>query len=178
MKSSVLENLVKEKNPFKKLNEVLNLYNKWVNGELVIEDPEPPKSFPEYLLRMDYSLWLYAALAITFITILLVYLTNYVVALTPLRYVLGSIYVLFIPGYSLVEALYPREEDLSPLERTALSIGLSLAVVPLIGLILNYTPWGIRLLPIVTSTTVFTTAMLVIAAYRKYNLLAKSIITR
>ncbi|MEM1772724.1 MAG: DUF1616 domain-containing protein, partial [Desulfurococcaceae archaeon] len=61
---------------------------------------------------------------------------------------------------------------------TALSIGLSLAVVPLIGLILNYTPWGIRLLPIVTSTTVFTTAMLVIAAYRKYNLLAKSIITR
>ncbi|MEM1828890.1 MAG: DUF1616 domain-containing protein, partial [Desulfurococcaceae archaeon] len=84
---------------------------------------------------------------------------------------------LFIPGYSLVEALYPREEDLSPLERMALSIGLSLAVVPLIGLILNYTPWGIRLLPIITSTTIFTITILVIAAYRKYNSV-KSIITR
>jgi len=31
------------------------------------------------------------------------------------------------------------------------SVGLSLAVVPLIGLILNYLPWGIRLGPIVVS---------------------------
>jgi uncharacterized membrane protein len=40
-------------------------------------------------------------------------------------------------------------------ERVALSLGLSLAVVPLIGLVLNYTPWGIRLTPILVSLALF-----------------------
>jgi Predicted membrane protein len=72
-----------------------------------------------------------------------------------------------MPGYSIVEALYPRGDELAPLERLALSIGLSLAVVPLVGLILNYTPWGIRLIPIVISNTALTIALLTVAALRK-----------
>ncbi|MGC9119326.1 MAG: DUF1616 domain-containing protein, partial [Thermoproteus sp.] len=68
------------------------------------------------------------------------------------------------------EALYPRGDELSPLERLALSIGLSLAVVPLIGLLLNYTPFGIRLGPIVASLAAFTTAAVIYATYRKYRI--------
>jgi uncharacterized membrane protein len=68
----------------------------------------------------------------------------------------------------LIEALYPRREDLESLERLALSIGLSLAIVPLIGLFLNYTPWGIRLAPITISLATFTEAM-AIAANEKYR---------
>ncbi|MEM2179169.1 MAG: DUF1616 domain-containing protein, partial [Candidatus Methanomethylicaceae archaeon] len=83
---------------------------------------------------------------------------------------LGSLFVLFLPGYSLIEALYPREEELSPLERLALSIGLSLAIVPLVGLILNYTPWGIRLDPIITALSFLTLGLLLISSYRKYYL--------
>ncbi|MHB8987039.1 MAG: DUF1616 domain-containing protein [Eubacteriales bacterium] len=45
------------------------------------------------------------------------------------------------------------------IERVALSFGLSIAVVPLVGLILNYTPWGIRLAPILASLLVFVGAM-------------------
>ncbi|MEM4489494.1 MAG: DUF1616 domain-containing protein, partial [Desulfurococcaceae archaeon] len=97
---------------------------------------------------------------------------------TPARYVLGSIYILFLPGYSLVEALYPREGDLTPLERVALSIGLSLAVTPLIGLILNYTPWGIRLPAIVTSTTILIITMLTTSLHRKYNILKQTITSK
>jgi uncharacterized membrane protein len=82
--------------------------------------------------------------------------------------VLGSILVLFLPGYVLVEALYPRQEELGQLERLALSIGLSLAVVPLIGLTLNYTPWGIRLKPVTITLTAYTLALLAVAAYRRY----------
>ncbi|MGC8542529.1 MAG: DUF1616 domain-containing protein, partial [Vulcanisaeta sp.] len=73
----------------------------------------------------------------------------------------------FMPGYALVEALYPRGDELGPLERLALSIGLSLAVVPLIGLLLNYTPWGIRFVPIVISTNTITIALLTVALVRK-----------
>jgi uncharacterized membrane protein len=88
-----------------------------------------------------------------------------------MRYIFGSIIVLFLPGYSLVEALYPGEEDLTPLERLALSIGLSLAIVPLIGLVLNYTPWGIRLNPVLTAITATTIMLLTISAYRKYMII-------
>ncbi|MEM4617514.1 MAG: DUF1616 domain-containing protein, partial [Ignisphaera sp.] len=91
------------------------------------------------------------------------------------RYILGSISVLFLPGYVLIEALYPKEQDLSSLERLALSIGLSLAVVPLIGLLLNYTPWGIRLESVLISLTIFIAIMAIVASYRKYQILKKRV---
>jgi len=74
---------------------------------------------------------------------------------SPVRVVLGLPFVLFFPGYVLIAALYPRRSDLDGVERVALSLGLSLAVVPLIGLVLNYTPWGIRLTPILVSLALF-----------------------
>ncbi len=75
--------------------------------------------------------------------------------------------VLFFPGYALIAALFPQKSDLDGIERLALSFGLSIAVVPLIGLALNYTPFGIRLDPIVVSLSVFTVIMAVIAQYRR-----------
>ncbi|CAD7776854.1 hypothetical protein FHEFKHOI_02017 [Candidatus Methanoperedenaceae archaeon GB50] len=67
---------------------------------------------------------------------------------TPIRMLLGLPLVLFLPGYSLIAVLFPRRDDLSVIERIALSFGLSIAVVPLLGLALNYTPLGIRLSPV------------------------------
>jgi uncharacterized membrane protein len=78
--------------------------------------------------------------------------------------------MLFSPGYTLVTALFPGKSGLQRTERLALSIGLSLAVVPLIGLILNYTPWGIRLHPILISLTVFIMTMCTIAFLRRNHL--------
>jgi uncharacterized membrane protein len=84
-----------------------------------------------------------------------------------LRIVFGVAMVLFIPGYALIAALFPARDDLDGIERVALSFGLSIAAVPLIGLGLNYTPWGIRLDPILASLTLFTLAMAGIAWYRR-----------
>jgi uncharacterized membrane protein len=83
------------------------------------------------------------------------------------RVVLGSFFVLFFPGYVLIAALFPEKKSLSNVERLALSFGLSIAVVPLIGLVLNYTPWGIRLDPILISLLMFILIMSVIALYRR-----------
>ncbi|MEM1645553.1 MAG: DUF1616 domain-containing protein, partial [Ignisphaera sp.] len=91
-----------------------------------------------------------------------------------IRYVIGSLTVLFLPGYVTVEALYPKEDELTSLERLALSIGLSLAIVPLIGLILNYTPWGIRLTSVVIALIVYTMVIAMVASYRKYLELQKA----
>jgi uncharacterized membrane protein len=106
------------------------------------------------------------------IVAMIIILTTLFVSLPPLntshvRTILGVLMVLFLPGYALIAALFPRKNDLDGVERLALSFGLSIAVVPLIGLGLNFTPFGIRLVPIMVSLSVFTLAMLLIANLRR-----------
>ena len=108
---------------------------------------------------------LIAVAAATAVTLACVYIP--VLNESFLRILFGVAMVLFIPGYALIAALFPAKGDLDGIERVALSFGLSIAVVPLIGLALNYTPWGIRLDPILASLTLFTLAMTAAAWYRR-----------
>ena len=84
------------------------------------------------------------------------------------RYVFGSVFVLFLPGYSLIKALFGSKE-LDNIERFALSIGLSLALVPLAGLLLNYTPWGIRTTPVTFCLFALTLVSASAAVVRDYG---------
>lgn len=113
-----------------------------------------------------YSLWFWAAVAAVAASVGLISVTSG--AALYARYVFGSALVLFLPGYALIEALYPKRE-LDELTRFALSIGLSLALVPLTGLVLNYTPWGIRLLPVTISIAGLTLVLLCLAVYRRHQ---------
>jgi uncharacterized membrane protein len=72
-----------------------------------------------------------------------------------LRIALGFLCLLFFPGYALISALFPKQDTLNLIERVALGFGLSIAIVPLIGLALNYTPWGITLNPILIAVGSF-----------------------
>ncbi|HDS45266.1 MAG TPA: DUF1616 domain-containing protein [Methanomicrobia archaeon] len=89
---------------------------------------------------------------------------------TPVRILLGLPFVLFLPGYALIALLFPRKDDLDGIERVALSFGLSIAVVPLTGLALNYTPFGIRLSPVLFSLSVLTIALAIGAILRRATL--------
>lgn len=84
-----------------------------------------------------------------------------------LRTYIGVFTVLFLPGYALTGALFPAKNDLEGIERAMVSLGLSITVVPTMGLILNYTVWGIREIPILTVISVFTLLMCLIAYYRR-----------
>jgi len=86
---------------------------------------------------------------------------------TPVRIILGLSLVLFLQGYALIAALFIRKDDLDAIERVALSFGLSIAVIPLLGLALNYTPFGIRLLPILIVLSVFTISLAMGADVRR-----------
>lgn len=108
---------------------------------------------------------LIAVIAITLLLFPLVAFTSGV-----LRIIFGLCLILFFPGYTLLSALFPRKGDLSGIERVALSFGLSIAIVPLVGLILNYTPWGIRLYPILIAITIFILAAAAIAWQRQRRL--------
>ncbi len=72
-----------------------------------------------------------------------------------IRTVLGLPLVLFLPGYALIALLFPTKTGLEGIERAALSVGTSVAVVPLIGLVLNNTSFGIREMPLLASLSVF-----------------------
>jgi uncharacterized membrane protein len=86
-----------------------------------------------------------------------------------LRIIIGLPFTLFFPGYTLIAALYPRKSDLDTVGKLALSFGLSIAVVPLIGLALNYT-LGIRLNSILISLAVFIVVISVVAWVRQRRL--------
>ncbi|MDO8725276.1 MAG: DUF1616 domain-containing protein [Candidatus Methanoperedens sp.] len=108
---------------------------------------------------------------ITILVILtILFLVIYPLNSTPFRPMLGIIMLLFIPGYALIAALFPGKNDLEDIERLALSFGLSIVVVPLICLGLNFTPFGIRLLPILFSLSFFTLVMCLIASLRRLKL--------
>lgn len=86
------------------------------------------------------------------------------------RIFFGLILVLFLPGFSLTAMLFPKRDDLESIERVAFSIILSLVGVPLLGLILNFTPFGIKLITILVILSAFTIMFSLIAWIRRMNL--------
>jgi uncharacterized membrane protein len=116
-------------------------------------------------------------LAATLIAILTLIFSFLPESFLPLRLPLGLITVLFLPGYVLIAALFPRKDDLDVIERVALSFGISIAVVPLIGLGLNYAPWGIRPVPVAISIVLFIIIIAVAAHLRRSKVAQEDLFT-
>jgi len=144
------------------------------NGTLELELP-PPKvdSYLAYLKLRSENAWFHLVVSASLATILAIYILPSAHPIVIFRWILGSIFVLFLPGYVTVQALFTGRRELDDIERFALSVGLSLAITPLMGLLLNYTPWGIRLDPIAISLSIFTLGMAIIATIRKYSLIPR-----
>jgi uncharacterized membrane protein len=86
------------------------------------------------------------------------------------RWIFGLVLIAFSPGYILLAALFPGKKDLGVIERAALSVGLSVVLVGLIGLFLNYAGFGIRLEPICVSITIFVGICSSIGYWRRMQL--------
>jgi uncharacterized membrane protein len=89
---------------------------------------------------------------------------------TVARPIIGTIVVLFVPGYALIAALFPHKTTLSDGVRLGLSFGISLAIVPLLEMALNYTRWGVRTTPTLVMIAVFTLACVAAAGIRRHRL--------
>lgn len=95
---------------------------------------------------------LVAILLSTFVILILILLPS--INHSVFRLVLGSLIVIFSPGYALTAALFPKKGELSSIERITLAFGLSIAIVPLLAFVLGYSV-GITLEPIVGVLTLF-----------------------
>ena len=153
------------------IKQIVNLQNQ---GKILLV--EPPKQLPaEFFqyLRSKEAYWYW----ITIVTAAAAGLSALLISenaypLVYVRYILGAVSILWLPGHSFTRALLPsgtvsktKGENSEFMERAALSIGMSLTLVAIVGLLLNYTSWGIRLTPIVASlvslTIIFATAAII-----------------
>ncbi|HKM51501.1 MAG TPA: DUF1616 domain-containing protein [Candidatus Bathyarchaeia archaeon] len=135
------------------------------DGTLVLEEPLRVLASPwDYFLIPTLSLWFWTAFVATVLAVNIVLFIPNFFPVVAIRWLSGSILLLFLPGYASLRLLFPVGKG--SLEQFILSIGLSLAIVPLIGLALTHTPWGIGLVPVTGCIAVFTIALLTAATWR------------
>ena len=118
-----------------------------MNTQVILELQEN-RSYPPILYRLSIVKD-FAWIGIGTTLLLLSIIFNQIYIFTPLRIFLSVLFVFFLPGYSLVCALFPVPKELKNLERIGLSLGLSVAIVPLLALILDAHPSGLALWPII-----------------------------
>lgn len=90
-----------------------------------------------------------------------------------IRNVLGLVFVLWLPGFAFTKAVFPERlpfgtlsADMASIIRIALSIGVSIALAPIVGLVLYYTQWGVSLVPITLALLSLTIGLATIAFIR------------
>lgn len=94
------------------------------------------------------------------------------VSITPIRLALALPFVLLLPGYAFVSALFPEAKTeeglgLDTIERLTLSVALSLAIVSMIAYAANFTPYGITLFPITIAVVAWTVAFSLVGLARR-----------
>jgi len=128
-------------------------------------------------LKASEAIWYWVTIAAGAITAALVFTISE--NLYPWIYVrnfFGVIFVLFLPGYAFIKAFFPANlpgkissESLETIERIALSVGMSIALVSIVGLLLYYSPWGLSLPATVVSLFVFTSIFATAGIVRSTN---------
>jgi hypothetical protein len=132
-------------------------------------------------VQSNQALWYWATVAVAILTMASAFLiSENFYPWSYIRNVLGLIFVLWLPGYTFIKALFPvnapkieTSTNLRYVERIALSIIMSSALIALIGLFLNFTPWGINLTTTVSSLLVFSLVFSTAAVVREYNFTRK-----
>ncbi len=103
-------------------------------------------------------------------TIITLFFVLYPLSIEPIIITVLSIPVfIFIPGYVMTVALYPKRDQLEGIELLALSFGLSIVLIPILGILLNFAmslDHFMILIILCIDTIIFT----IIAAYRRGKL--------
>ena len=116
-----------------------------------------PASLVEYLLT-PWAYWYWVVIGTSIVAVASVLTAPSGLSfLTYIRYLSTPFFLMFIPGLCVTRILY-LGEDIGNLKLVVMSIGISVSLTSVIGLLLNYTPWGIS-----TKALTFTVFLLVLA---------------
>jgi uncharacterized membrane protein len=109
-------------------------------------------------------------LLLLFASVTLLFLFIPLLSTSYLKAVFGIIFVSFLPGYSFISYLFPNNESIKLSERLLLSFATSVAIVTLLGFILNYTPFGIHLEVMAIILYLFIVIFAILALFRRRNI--------
>lgn len=104
----------------------------------------PVRTFSDYVKSWRYGFRARATALSIVVAVILVETLSGGFPLILIRWVAGTFLILIAPGFSLVWALFPSRDQPAGLSRLALTVAMSLFLVPITGLFLNYTPLGIH----------------------------------
>lgn len=119
------------------------------------------------MLMVKPTRWLEIILLYTALTTAIVYLVPGDSILFPIRYGFGFVFVLFMPGYCLVNILFLGKDRLDPVEMLVLSVALSFGITGLVLLFFGLSPIGINFISTTVSTIVLVLVLAVVAFMRK-----------
>jgi len=143
---------------------------------MILEVEVPQKMRLTTYLRTDAAIWYWVTIAAGTIAAALAFtISENIYPWVHTKQVTGVLFILFLPGYSFTKALFQTNissksiGSLNVIERIALSIGMSIALVSLVGLLLYYSPWGLDLTTIVLSLFVLTSVLATAAVVREYR---------
>ncbi|MBC7130741.1 DUF1616 domain-containing protein [Candidatus Bathyarchaeota archaeon] len=114
------------------------------------------------MLKQSRSRWLLSVISYTAITMLATYLIpeGSPLPLMSFRFVLGFIFVSFIPGYCMFHVLFPKKDEVNIVEKIVLSAALSFGITGIIGLFLGTTGIGLSFSSVTVSLS---TVVLILA---------------
>jgi uncharacterized membrane protein len=84
--------------------------------------------------------------------------------------ILAGFYLLLIPGYVLMVIIFPKWDELGNYVRFGISAGVTLVITSLVGLILNYTIYGIGINSLLFSLTILTIILVIYAHIRRLRI--------
>ena len=135
---------------------------------VILSESLIPSSFVHYLktFRLNPPFW--GTLVTTLLAIWIVFALPPQDPWSMARVIFAGAFIILVPGYCLTNLLFGGKR-LPIAEKLALSVGLSLAVAALVGMVLNYTFLGVTIETVVAIVASFNVALAAVNAYRDFS---------
>jgi uncharacterized membrane protein len=104
-------------NCFNNKEEIIKVLNKLEEDEKITIETYLPKetSFVEYLKDLSYTLWFYLTILVIILTNLFVFVIPNVYPYNIFRWIFSAIFIVYLPGFTIIEALFPSRSELEAL---------------------------------------------------------------
>ncbi len=135
--------------------------------KITLLEPGIKGRFFDYITRSYNGLSLWLTTVATCLMMALVFLLPNIEPLSYVRIISGVVFVMFIPGNALVQLLFTHR-NMEHTEQMVLSVGLSIALICIIGLMLKYILSALTVESAVISIGILSITLSAVANYRHF----------
>ena len=135
--------------------------------KIMLLEPGTKGHFFDYILRSYNGLSLWLTTAATCLIMALVFLLPNIEPWSYMRIITGAVFILFIPGNALVQLLFAHR-NMEQTEQMVLSVGLSIALISIIGLMLKYILLALTVESAVISIGILSITLSAVANYSHF----------